>query len=85
MFDISSNGCATISGLAVLENARVLDETKPNTLLFDVQLWVWSESRTQGSPLLAVMKYYNDDGTTFGSNDVGLYFITANVSKSIFN
>jgi hypothetical protein len=85
MFDISSNGCATISGIAVLENARVPDDTKPNTLLFDVQLWVWSESRTQGSPLLAVMKYYNNNGTIFGPDDVGLYCITANVSDSVFD
>jgi hypothetical protein len=26
MFDISSNGCVAISGIAVLENARVLDD-----------------------------------------------------------
>ena len=82
--DISSNVCASISGIAVLENARVPDDTKPNTLLFDVQLWVWSESRIRGSPLLAVMKYYNDNGTTtFGPDDVGLYCITANVSDSV--
>jgi hypothetical protein len=84
MFNISSNGCATISGIAVLENARVPDDTKPYTLLFDVQLWVWSESLIQGSPLLAVMKYYNDSGTVFGPDDVGLYCITANVSDSVF-
>jgi hypothetical protein len=85
MFDISSNGCATISGIAVLENACFPDNTKPNTLLFDVQLWAWSESRIRGSPLLAVMKYYNDDGTIFGPDDVGLYCIAANVSDPVFD
>ena len=85
MFDISSNGCATISGIAVLENAHVPDDTKPNTFLFNIQLWVWSESHIQGSPLLAIMKYYNDNGTIFGPDDVGLYCITANVSDSVFN
>ena len=85
MFDISSNGCVTISGIAMLENAHVPDDTKPSTLLFNVQLWVWSESHIQGSPLLAIMKYYNDNGTIFGPDDVGLYCITANVSDSVFN
>lgn len=76
------SGCATISGIAVLENARgVSDDSKlKNTILFDAQLWVHDEFRFDGSPIIASLKYYNSDANlSFRPDEVGIYFIVANV------
>jgi hypothetical protein len=82
------NGSATISGIAVLENVRpVSNDTKhKNTIIFDTQLWIHQDVRLDGSPIIAVLKYYNaDDKLAFSPEDIGIYFIVANVSCSFLS
>lgn len=78
--DNTSKGFATITGIAGLENPRILDESKPRSIVFDAQLWVSNQSRQNGQPTAAILKYYNEEDLTFSPDEVGYYFINATVS-----
>lgn len=77
--DNASKGLATITGIAGLENPRILDESKPKSIIFDAQLWISGQSRENGHPIVGIFKYYNEDDLPFGPEDVGYYFIHATV------
>lgn len=72
---MSQSGNVTICGLAVLENPRRYDESKPDSLAFDAQFYL-----AHGVTLVAHLRFYNDVGWEFV--DMGFYMVCANVSRT---
>jgi len=83
------SGSCSISGVAVLENPRQQPDS-PKTLLFDAHIFCSvdklnssndaseSEDAEGQKGVLAALRYFNSRSLSF--DDVGAYFITANVS-----
>jgi hypothetical protein len=83
-------GTATISTIAVLENARQASDISTKNLLFDTHIFIENAvdpnqncqdnnnqpCATKG--MLASLRYFNAHDYVF--EDIGAYFITANVS-----
>lgn len=90
---LTPSGSASISGIAVLENPRQQNDS-PKTLLFDAHLFcpvkaslkidADNEDEDDGrknsdtAGILASLRYFNSRDFSF--DQVGAYFITANVS-----
>ncbi|KAJ3818238.1 hypothetical protein F5880DRAFT_1685299 [Lentinula raphanica] len=70
-------GCATISGIAVLENPRFENS---QTLLFDSHLFFYDESSSTNLRL-ALLRYFNIDNLSFNPDEPCTYFIVANVAR----
>lgn len=65
---------ASIVGLALLEPPIQVHPDQPLTLHFDAQLYLGP-----GRTVIASLRYYNGNHLSF-NDDVGQYFIWANVS-----
>ncbi|KAF4568044.1 hypothetical protein EYR40_000390 [Pleurotus pulmonarius] len=72
---MSQSGNVTICGLAVLENPRRYDESKPDSLAFDAQFYL-----AHGVTLVAHLRFYNDAGWEF--DDMGFYMVCANIAQT---
>jgi hypothetical protein len=84
----SPTGTATISTIAVLENARQASDIGTKNLLFDAHIFIenaFDPNSQDNKPctmkgMLASLRYFNTHDYVF--EDIGAYFITANVSLS---
>ncbi|KAJ3831309.1 hypothetical protein F5878DRAFT_676255, partial [Lentinula raphanica] len=73
----STTGCATISGIAVLENPRYENS---QTLLFDAHFFFYDEP-TSTNLHLALLRYFNIDNLSFDTEEPFKCFIVANVAR----
>lgn len=76
-----SFGAATISGLAVLENARPVPGGGPRELLFDAHLYTCSRDGAESDSAMFVLRYFTREGDTFTPDETGVYWIVAEVSS----
>ncbi|KAJ3964435.1 hypothetical protein EV361DRAFT_942167 [Lentinula raphanica] len=70
-------GCATLSGIAVLENAR-LDIGQ--TLLFDAHFYFYDDPSSSNAQL-ALLRYFNIDNLSFDSEVPFKCFVHVNVAR----
>ncbi|THU93016.1 hypothetical protein K435DRAFT_800045 [Dendrothele bispora CBS 962.96] len=71
------SGCATLSGIAVLENAR---PDGHQSILFDAHFFHYDDPISQ-SACLALLRYYNVDNMIFDSEEPKMYFVHVNVAR----
>lgn len=81
-----NNGSATISGVAILENPRAVDPSKPKTLLFDAFFYLDRENeKCELKPLVALLRYFNGSTPTGPPYDfTGTSICYVNATVSIF-
>ncbi|TFK62505.1 hypothetical protein BDN72DRAFT_386562 [Pluteus cervinus] len=70
-------GSATVFGIVMLENARIIDSAKPRSVTFDA--YVFTEDTHPDTPAQALLHYYNANDLQFG--DIQPYFIIAHVAQ----
>ncbi|KAJ3715110.1 hypothetical protein C8R42DRAFT_681697 [Lentinula raphanica] len=71
------SGCATLSGIAVLENVRT---DIGQTLLFDAHFYFYDDPSSTNA-LLALLRYYNIDNYTFDPEVPFKCFVQVNVAR----
>lgn len=74
-----SFGAATISGLAVLENARPVPGGGPRELLFDAHLYLCNHDGTEADNVVFALRYFAKEGDEFTADETGVYWIVAEV------
>ncbi|KAK7460953.1 hypothetical protein VKT23_008881 [Stygiomarasmius scandens] len=68
-------GCSTISGIAALENPRILDG---KTILFDAHFFIYDTPQNCDFAGVSLLRYFNGNDRYFG--DVEKYFVHAEVA-----
>ncbi|KAK7441575.1 hypothetical protein VKT23_016568 [Stygiomarasmius scandens] len=71
------SGCATISAIAVLENAR---SDGGQSILFDAHFFYYDDPASQ-SACLALLRYFNADNETFDPEEPKTYFVHVNIAR----
>ncbi|EMD38808.1 hypothetical protein CERSUDRAFT_72093 [Gelatoporia subvermispora B] len=73
----SNSGSATIVGIAVMENPRVADNTKPRMVYFDASFYLGDNA----TPLVACLKYFNEHSYDFSTDSPQAVFLSAAITR----